>query len=132
MASANDNYLCINKKWTGVFVLNSMSIFETKVIKGGKAKNIKKDPAGSDPLADVTTLCDTGTENVQVKATLCLGAPQTQTLTVSSIAFLQGSNQPLTVKNDLLYTYDEAEPKTVSVHAIIHPKGASVTLAESA
>jgi len=131
MASANDNYLCINKKWTGVFVLNSMSIFETKVIKGGKAKNIKKDPAGSDPLADVTTLCDTGTENVQVKATLCLGAPQTQTLTVSSIAFLQGSNQPLTVKNDLLYTYDEAEPKTVSVHAIIHPKGASVTLAES-
>ncbi|MBI4152178.1 hypothetical protein HY495_00575 [Candidatus Woesearchaeota archaeon] len=130
MASTNDNYLCINKRWTSHFVLHEEEIFETKVEKGGKAKMITN--SALDPgLADVATLCDTGTENVQFKATLCDGTAPPKTLTVSSLSFLRGSNQPLTVQNDLLYTYAEVEPKTVSVHAIVHPETAAVTLAES-
>ncbi|MBI4151410.1 hypothetical protein HY496_00425, partial [Candidatus Woesearchaeota archaeon] len=109
-ATQNENYVCSGEEWSSSFKLDSANLFEVRIQQDGDKKDIS--PLGS------TYLCDKGTENIKFRATICYGLTEAL-LTVPSFTFLQGSNQPLQTKGNILFTYDEADPKSVSAHYIV-------------
>ncbi len=135
-ATANENFVCSAGEWTTMFKVGveKNNLFEVRVQENGKAKNLE---TGKSTLGGIT-LCDEGTENIKSKATVCY-TDKNKTVPkvvvpVLSLHSLQGSNQPQTnvdTVNDLLYVYDEADQKSVSLVKIIHPQAGSVQISET-
>ncbi len=135
-ATANENFVCSVGQWTTMFKMgiDKTNLFEVKVPANGLPKNVD---TGKSTLGGIN-LCDTDTVNIKTKATVCYTDkpknPPAVTVPVLSLHSLQGSNQPqanVDLVNDLLYIYDEADQKSVSVVKIIHPQSNSVPISES-
>ncbi|MBI2102534.1 hypothetical protein HYT55_01745 [Candidatus Woesearchaeota archaeon] len=114
-ATENDEYVCNGISWSTTFVLDTNHLYEIKLIKDGGAKELQG------PLTKLSTLslCDSGTEKVPFKTTVC--SFEGGNVPISSNSFLAGSNEKIYVKDDLLFQYTETLPKTVTVHLVLHP-----------
>jgi len=128
-ATQNENFVCLGGEWTTKFKMgiDKTNLFEVRVPEVGKPKNISK---GGTLLKNID-LCDIGTENIKYKATVC--SNQKPTVAVPSLSFLKGSNQDLLVDatNNILTLYDEADQKSVSLIALIHPQLPNVLISET-
>lgn len=116
-ATENDEYVCggITPTWSKTFAINTNNLYEVKLVKEGGTKELQG------PLTTLGELhlCDFGTEKVPFKTTVC--SFEGGNVPISSNSFLAGSNEKIYTKDDLLFQYTETDPKTVTIHLVLHP-----------